>query len=53
MPTKEIEGKARRQEKSLRLTKETLKSCAYCLLVVEIGRWRADVVVVADVVGVS
>ena len=38
MPTKEIEEKARRQEKSLRLTKETLKSLrTVCLSVVEIG----------------
>ena len=37
MPTKEIEEKARRQEKSLRLTKETLKSLrTVCLSVVEI-----------------
>ena len=37
MPTKEIEEKARRQEKSSRLTKETLKSLrTVCLSVVEI-----------------
>ena len=50
MPTKEIERKKLVEEKSLRLTKETLKSLrTVCLSVVGIEALVADVVVVTVV----